>query len=274
MKRINNLYSLEGRKLLYNIFNELRFEKQFSSLKTLIICWQIATKEREINRYSSYEAIIENPLGFFKGTKIWLEEIVNRFYFSTVNSFVYFGAAILLVLVGLRRFSNIDDSIVIAGVIFEALMLIFMFIIMLFTPTENNIEIKTNNILEKYETDKNFSVDLLEELGEISRDFADISLKLNRVADYLYNFTEKQEYIINSTKEIITKYSELSSPNPKILDLLNETNIRLDKFNEEIKKLTEIAGNLKEELIEQTVRKELEILLDKLAKSKLNNEDK
>ena len=138
MKKIDTLSSIDGRRLLYKIFHELRYEKQLPSRSVLALCWRLCTQEREIFRFVKQEAIVSHPLGIVAGTALWMEEIVNRFYFSTVNSFVYLGAALLLVLIGIRRFSdNVSDGVVIAGIVFEALMLVFMFVVMIFTPNED-----------------------------------------------------------------------------------------------------------------------------------------
>ncbi len=48
MKTIENLSSLEGRKSLKQLFTELRYEKQLSSISTITILWRICTQERDI----------------------------------------------------------------------------------------------------------------------------------------------------------------------------------------------------------------------------------
>ena len=67
-----------------------------SGFSTSLLCWRICTSERELFRYSKNEVTVLHPLGFFSGSGLWMEEIVNRYYYSTINSFVYFGAAIFI----------------------------------------------------------------------------------------------------------------------------------------------------------------------------------
>jgi hypothetical protein len=137
MKKIDNISSIDGRLLLQQIFHQIRFERQRNSISTLFILWRICISDTEINQYLNPEQdiTIMYKLGFWRGTLLWLEEIVNRYYFSTINSFVYFGAAVLLVFIGINRFTDkVDDSTVVYGLAFEAIMLIAMFIVMLFTP--------------------------------------------------------------------------------------------------------------------------------------------
>ena len=124
MKKIENLASLEGRKILQNLFKEMRFIKQRSALSTLFLCWRICVSEKDYPAFAKLEIHVMHSLGIVRGSMLWMEEIVNRFYFSTINSFVYFGAAVLLVLIGVRRFSStMSDTAVIWGIIFEATML-------------------------------------------------------------------------------------------------------------------------------------------------------
>ena len=108
MRELSTLATLEGRSVIRDIFRELRFERQMSSFSATMLLWRICTKETELKRFSVQEVSILYPLGTMSGTSLWLQEIINRFYYSTINSFVYFGAAILLFTVGLRR---IYDSI-------------------------------------------------------------------------------------------------------------------------------------------------------------------
>lgn len=257
MQKIENLSSLQGRKLLRYIYNELRFDKQRSSLSTLFICWRIACFEKHPNKYSSVSEKIAMPLGLFRGTALWLEEIVNRYYFSTVNSFVYFGAAILLVLIGIRRFSeNISTDLVIAGIIFEAALLIFMFIVMLFTPAEYDID--------EEEEDKD---ELLDEIGEVGRDIASVAIQLESVSNNLTALLEKQEQILEKFSEIASINRDAVSPNPKMLDSMDKTNNSLLDFNETVDKLNKSVLSLRKEEIEHSVRKELErIISNKLSK--------
>ena len=89
MKKIDTLSSLEGRSLLRDIFRELRVEKQVSGLATLGICWKICVHEKEIHRSVKKDYTIVHKLGILGGTALWMEEIVNRFYFSTINRFLF-----------------------------------------------------------------------------------------------------------------------------------------------------------------------------------------
>lgn len=265
MEQIETLSSLEGRKLLYEIFQELRFQKQMSNLSILSLTWRICTHEREISRYTKKDIQVLHPLGFFSGTALWMEEIVNRFYFSTINSFVYLGAAILLVLIGIRRFSStVSDSIVIAGVAFEALMLLFMFIVMLFSPSEDALPLDKNNNGSSDEANQ-----IIVEVGEIATDFASAVVELQMMNDNMKTILRQQDELIGLVKESNELTRQIISPNPKLLEILQATNHSLSQFQDSIEKLNKVAQELQKEEVEIAVRQELE----KFFVNFLNNKD-
>ncbi|MFN3782045.1 MAG: hypothetical protein ACK4SO_07710 [Candidatus Kapaibacteriota bacterium] len=261
MEQIETLSSIEGRRLLYRIFQELRYQKQMSNLTILSLTWRICTTEREISRYTKEDVQVLHPLGFFSGTALWMEEIVNRFYFSTINSFVYLGAAILLVLIGIRRFSSyVSDTVVILGVAFEALMLLFMFVVMLFTPSEDALPINQS----EDEPEK----ELLVEIGEIATDFATAVSKLENLGESIKSLLIQQNEILTSLRESNENLRQIISPNPKLIEIMNQTNKSLEEFNQTLEKLTQSANQLKQEEIEIAVRRELEKFFANMINSK------
>ncbi len=265
MKTIDTISSLEGRKLLIEIFHELRYRKQFSSMRTLFISWRLCTNEKDVHKYSANEVAIAHKLGFFRGTALWMEEIVNRFYFSTINSFVYFGAAILLVLIGIRRFTEqVDDTIVIAGIIFEALMLFFLFFIMYFTPNEADYK----EIEEKEEREA--LNELIIEIGEVSRDLTAVSIQFENMEEVFRSLIDKQEQLIRSVNEQSEKTASAVSPNPEMINIMKQTNNSLMEFKSTVDSLKGAADKLRKEEIEFAVKKEVE----KFFMNKMNGGDK
>jgi hypothetical protein len=259
MEKIDTLSSLEGRKLLQDIFKELRYEKQLSTFSTLSLCWRICVQERDIHRYTKKDVTVLHSLGFFSGTGLWMEEIVNRFYFSSINSFVYFGAAVLLVIIGVRRFTDaVNENLVIGGIAFEALMLIFLFVVMLFTPYDDN----TSNSNEKEEE----SGELLSEIGEIGRDFAAAVMQLEKLGDGIKELISKQDNILEKIDIIADNTTLAVYPNPQMLVIMRETNEKLAEFQATVENFNRTAQSIKKEEIEFAVRKELErIIVDKVS---------
>lgn len=254
MNKINTLTSITGRKLLHEAYKELRYSRQRSSIGTLAVLWRICTQEKNLNKYINKDIEIAMPLGFKNGTALWMEEIVNRFYFSSINSFVYLGAAILLVIIGLRRFDeNISLTLVFGGIIFESVMLFFMFIVMLFTPNEEIMEEDEDDLAE----------DLITEIGEIGRDFAAAVVQLEMITEKFSYISDNQMEIMNKLSSIATSQQNMAAPNPEMLIQMRETNLALESFKTTINELNSTAQKLKSEEIEFTVKKELEKIITK-----------
>lgn len=254
MKRIDNLSSLAGRQVLRRIYNELRFDKQRSSLSTLMIMWKISVFEKQLNKYSASDIAVQMPLGFFRGTALWMEEIVNRYYYSSVNSFVYFGAAILLVLIGLRRFTeDISINLVISGIIFEAVLLLFMFIVMLFSPPDDDTDFE--------ESEYSKAEELLDEIGEIGREFAASVLQMEKITESLLTISEKQDVMIDKLNNISESSADAVRPNPEMIETMKQTNVELNEFRNNLNNLSDTALKIRKEEISYQVRKEIENIL-------------
>ncbi len=261
MRKVDTLSSLDGRKLLQEIFKEMRYEKQISSFSCMFRSWRICVHEQDLSKYTKQKVSVNHKLGFFRGTGLWMEEIINRNYFSTINSFVYLGAAILLALIGIRNFSDyISDSIVIAGVAFEALMLIFIFFVMLFTPSDDFT-------FDSRADESEHLDEIIKEVGEIGRDFAAAVVQLEKLGDMINSIVRAQDQIFKQVEEVSKSASLAVSPSPQLIDTMRATNESLIGFNDSVCQLTAAAENLKHEEIEKAVRREVEkFLVDKAAK--------
>lgn len=263
MEKISTLSTIRGRKVLIELFKFLRYEKQYSSIRCLFITWRICLNNGDLSKILKRDISIIHKLGFIAGTTLWLQEIVNRFYFSTINSFVYFGAAILLALIGIRRFSSyISDTIVILGVAFESLMLLLIFFIMLFTPNDE--------ILENENNDEN---DLLIEIGEIGTDLVATVNKLENLILAIEQLIREQVNLTNITNQIAKNTADAVSPNTQMLDTMRATNSLLEEFKNNIEMLNKNINELKKEEIKNAVKQELENLLFRTLNSKIEKDE-
>ncbi len=252
--KIENLATYRGRLLLRDVFHSLRYEKQRGAVAVFFICLGICISGKNISNYIDKEIEISYSLGFFKGIALWMEEILNRYYFSAINSFVYFGAAILLVLIALQRFSDfVDSRIVIGGVILESTMLILMFIVMLFSPNEELEEEKEEAGTEE----------LIEEIGEIGSDLAQAALQLENIASSLETSIKMQEQIIDKLDETLKANTLATEPHPQMISVMGATNESIKGFKHSLEDLTNATKLLSEKQIEEQVRKEIERIVKK-----------
>jgi hypothetical protein len=258
-KKIETLSSIEGRKFLYTIFKKLKYENEISSLTILVICWKLCVYEKNPSKFTETDYTVLHSLGFVKGTALWMEEIVNRHYFSTINSFVYLGAAILLVIIGVRRFTeSMPTSLVIASIVFEASMLLLIFIVMLFSPNEE--------LIDEDESEESI---LIQEIGEISTDFAIAVSKLENIANEIKTFSSNQIEIMRLMNDSNENLRKAISPTDDFLFALSKTNDELVKFKEQISLLNESTKTIKDMNIRFEIRREIEEMLI----SKVNKND-
>lgn len=254
MEIIDNLTSIEGRRFLQKLFFSMRYEKQMSSFSALIACLRICISEKDTSKFINTNVTITHQLGVLSGTKLWLEEVVHRYYFTTINSFVYFGAAILLVIVGFRKFYNLDSSYVIGGLIFEASLLMLMFVTMLFSPSDG---IEFDNI----RNDDSF--DLIEEIGEISTDFAKSVDKLDVMNTNIENLIAQQSEMLKLMEKLIQNNLNLTTPNSDFVNAVKANNDEINNFTDKIKELNTNLELIKSEQIKFEVKSELEKMLNK-----------
>ncbi len=257
MEHIQTLSTARGRALLRDVFRELRYEKQVSGFTALLTCWRLCTFDREIYRYSKFQVTVLHALGVFAGTSLWMREIINRFYFPVMNSLVYLGAAMLLLVIAAYRFTDVVDSrIAIASVGFEAFLLVLLFVVMFFSPADD-IEME-----QAPEDEKPSEIqELIGEVGEISSDYAAMADKLDNIADALTGLIGRQDELINSIKELTGLTALAVSPQPAFVSTITETNRALQQFNASVQSFTASAASLHREEIERAVRIEVESIL-------------
>ncbi len=257
MKKISALTSLRGRRFLRDLFLKLKYEKQLSTISTLSILWKLCVFEKEASKYTDEEVTIGHPLGFWSGSSLWMEEIVNRYYFSAISSFVYLGAAALLVLIGARRFGNaVGDGVVIVGVFFEAVMLLFLFFVMLFSP--KNIDDET---IGETDSEDDAFTEIKEEIGEIGRDFASASIRLEKLNENLEQLIAAQTESLRQTRTIAETTAAAVAPNPELIEQMKAASSAMAEFRETVKELNESARSIRGAEARRIIREELENLL-------------
>ncbi len=258
MTTIETLSSVHGRALLRDIYRELRFERQVSSLVVLTTMWRICATERELIRMTKRDVVVLHPLGIWSGTSLWMQEVINRFFYSAINAFVYFGAALLLVAVGLNRTRVIETpGLVVAGVILEALLLMLLFVVMFFTPPEEIEQTSSNN------GQSAAAEELLRELGEIGRDYAAMAVQLETIAGTLNDLVERQDTMIVQMRDGVEAAVSAVAPNPDLMNAMRSTTVSLERFTEGVDVLGERLKSVERQEVERLVRTEIERILSR-----------
>lgn len=259
MLQLETMSSAQGRALLREIYREFRFERQVSATATLRLLWQICTSERELFRLTRREAVVLHPLGVWAGTVLWMQEVVNRYYYSSINAFVYFGAALLLLAVGLNRTKVIEtQAVVVAGILLEAILLIVLFTVMFFTPPE-----EPESPEQKGQAGGTMTDELLRELGEIGRDYAAMAVQLESIAASLTDVVDRQDVMLRQVSESVQAAVSAVAPNPELMASMRDTTRSLDTFASSVGMMAERLRAVERQEVERLVRIELERMLSR-----------
>ena len=258
MTQLETLSSVQGRALVRDIYRELRFERRMGAVQALTTTWRACTSERELIKLSKRDVMVLHPLGILSGTTLWMQEVVNRFYYSAINAFVYAGAALLLVAVGLNRTRVIDaQEIVIAGIVLEALLLLLLFAVMYFTPPDDT------EVLDQSASSSSATDELLREMGEIGRDYAAMAVQLESISASLTDLVEKQDAMMTSVRDSVDAAVGAVSPNPELMASMQTTTAALDRFAGSVDALGQRLQAMERQEMERMVRSELEKILSR-----------
>ena len=108
---------------------------------------------------------------------------------------------------------------------------------------------------------------LLREVGEISREYASMAVRLEQVTDAMREMSARQEALISTTRDSVHIASQAVSPNPELTAIMQQTGEQFKQFNSVVASLLNAAQELRKEEIEFAVRRELEkIIADTVAK--------
>lgn len=255
MLTFETLATNPGRALLRDIYRDLRSEKHLGAIPTLIVMWRICSNERDLFKTVNRDVTVLHPLGFWGGTSLWMQEIVNRYFYSAINAFVYIGAAFLLIAIGLNRTKVIDTpGIVVAAIVVEASLLVLLFAVMFFTPADDDLS--TEGVSEH-----EVSQELLRELGEIGRDYAAMAVQLEAIAGTLQDVVNQQQEMAQSMRSSVEAAVSAVSPNPGLMKAMEQTTGALTSFTASVDALRDRLQDVERHEVERLVRIELEKLL-------------
>lgn len=124
---IRDLDVPEGRRLLHDFFHDRRTKHRLE-INTMLDCWRLCRRAREIKVSDGRRVQFETNLGFKIGTRVFFEEIVGVYYYNSVLGLVYFGATLLLVAVALHLAGH-TIWIALAGFGIEAFFLLVLAVV-------------------------------------------------------------------------------------------------------------------------------------------------
>ena len=267
MMQLETLASLQGRSLLKDIYRELRFDRQLGTTQVLGALWRICTTEQELIRRTRHDVVVLHPLGWWQGSILWMQEVINRYYFSAINAWVYAGAAVLLLAVGLNRVGVIHQpEMVVAGIVLEAFLLLVLFAVMYFTPPDD-VEVQAPTGAAEG------TIELLREIGEIGRDYAAMAVQLEAIASSLNDLVEKQDAMATTVRDSVNAAVHAVAPNPSLMTAMENTTVALDRFAGSIDALGMRLKAMETQEVENLVRTQLERIVSKEVLRSVGNQE-
>ncbi len=132
---LRSLQIPEGRRLYREYFND-RLLRNARMLQTLIDCWKLAVRGIDLQFSDGRSFRFETHLGRRFGTRLFLEEVLSRYYYNTIQGWVYVSAVFLIVGVGLNL-AGYDFRIALAGFAMQAFFLLLLAIVTAYGPMED-----------------------------------------------------------------------------------------------------------------------------------------
>lgn len=132
---IKDLEIIEGRRLLHDFYHDRRVKNSFE-LRTLFDCWRLCRKGTEVQFGDGRRVRFETYLGWKLGTRVFVEEILSRYYFNFIQGLVYLGALIVLITLALYLAGQ-TVWFAYAGFMVEALFLLLLAVVTAYSPNDD-----------------------------------------------------------------------------------------------------------------------------------------
>jgi len=205
---------------LHDFYHDRRIRHSFE-FGTILECWRLCVRGTEVRLSDGRLILLENTLGLNLGTRVCMEEIIARYYFNAVQGWVYFGAMILLIFVGLRFAGVITERMTLVGIGIEAMMLLVLSMVTHFLPNDDAqpaslVQGKPENLLSSINQSVQGMTDAVSDLFRL-----------------ISQTDMRQDILLTKLTEYISK---VSAENTRLqIEKLEETNQNLRSFGEMIR---------------------------------------
>jgi len=132
---VKDLEVFEGRRLLRDFYHERRVKNAIEA-KTLLECWKLCRRGTEVHFSDGRRVRLETNLGVRLGTRIFLEEIVSRNHYNSIQGLVYAGAMIVLLAVAMYL-AGYTLWIAMGAFLLEALFLLLLAMVTAYSPVDD-----------------------------------------------------------------------------------------------------------------------------------------
>lgn len=157
---------------------------------------------------------LRNKLLVFKGLRLYMTRHFAEKYSNNVQGFAYGGAAILIVVIGIRGLKFIpptQPSILLAAISLEFAMLTLLAVTLFYTEEEQRMDKLMRNLEESSEGQKYELINLVRTSQQQQRDLASMVDYISRQTDNLQRMADaltgaNREYIIQVAQRAVAEY--------------------------------------------------------------------
>lgn len=155
-----------------------------------------------------------NKLMPFKGLRLYMTRHFAEKYSNNVQGFAYGGAAILIVVIGIRGLKFIpptQPSVLLAAITLEFTMLTLLAVTLFYTEEEQRMDKLMRNLEESSEGQKYELINLVRASQQQQRDLASMVDYISRQTDNLQRMADaltgaNREYIIQVAQRAVAEY--------------------------------------------------------------------
>lgn len=155
-----------------------------------------------------------NRILFMKGLRLYMTRHFAEKYGNNVQGFAYGGAALLIVVIGIRGLKFIpptQPSVLLAAISLEFTMLLLLAITLFYTEEEQRMDKLIRNLEESSEGQKYELINLVRTSQQQQRDLASMVDYIQRQTENLQRMADaltgaNREYIIQVAQRAVTEY--------------------------------------------------------------------
>ena len=122
---------------MHEFFHERRVKNTFE-FRTAVECWRLCRNAVEVQFGDGRRVRFESNLGLKLGTRVFLEEIIGRYYYNAIQGLVYGGATLILISIALFLLGY-SMWFALASFFLEAAFLLFLSIATAYQPPEDSV---------------------------------------------------------------------------------------------------------------------------------------
>ncbi len=168
----------------------------------------------EIKDVQNAKRWMRNKLLVFKGLRLYMTRHFAEKYANNVQGFAYGGAAILIVVIGIRGLKFIpptQPSVLLAAITLEFTMLTLLAVTLFYTEEEQRMDKLMRNLEESSEGQKYELINLVRASQQQQRDLAAMVDYIQRQTDNLQRMADaltgaNREYIVQVAQRAVAEY--------------------------------------------------------------------